>query len=152
MMIDTKKIVTVWSAKEQIQLAAEGWRTMGTGIQQFDDGTCGTNWHMYPPAPTLAERMREMADDPENINVDPPYIEEQKKAVLLFRQVADALERADKIEAAAQEVTECVEWADYDDNVSRCRFCGDEAQAPDLIGHKSGCQIAGLMNALDAKP
>ena len=94
-MGDTSTIRTVWNHDEVEALVRQGWETQDIGHCQRD--VC---WFMAPPKPpTLAEQMRSRYDE---------LIQDgnSEECAGLYRQVADALEHYERVEAAADKMQE----------------------------------------------
>jgi len=87
--------VTAWTSAQERDLLKQGWTQVGrVYLHEHDenpDYTCRPV--LAPPEPTLAERMREAASRGHGWSG-------------LMYDAADALERAERIEAAAQHVVD----------------------------------------------
>jgi len=134
--MDTKKIVTVWGdhtmqigdRSEQVrEMKRQEYTVLGQD-SVIRDGLYYPCWHMYPPEPTLAERLTRW------VHCQVAQSDEERQHLQDVRSTADALARADKIEAAANSVIDY--WKPSDDH-------------PDYGLRR---RMTALLAALDAKP
>jgi len=96
-MIDKSKIRTVYSEADAEELIRDGWCRLARRDVDLELADIHyTASDMYLPEPTLTERLR----NEESLFSRGGY--DHTRLSLLFREAADALERADRIEAAAR--------------------------------------------------